>query len=80
LSENQPTDRGNPGDAASQATPGVAGVVPSLDEAPATYEAGRAGPDPTVGTGSLIAIGCVVLVLVAMAVLAAVFFIPFVGR
>ena len=50
------------------------------EEAPSTDEEGHAGTDPTVGTGSIVAVGCVVFVLVAMAVLAVVFFLPFVGR
>lgn len=54
----------------------VSGVVPGPEEPAATDEAARAGPDPTVGTGSLFAVGCAVLTLLVVAALAAVFFLP----
>jgi hypothetical protein len=40
----------------------------------------KENPEPTVGTGSFVAIGCVVLLLVAVAVLAAMNFLPHLAR
>lgn len=74
---SDPIERRRDPEASEVPGPVVAGVVPGPEEAPATYEAARAGPDPTVGTGSVFAVGCVILLLVAMGVLAAVFFLPF---
>jgi hypothetical protein len=65
-----------PDGAGGDPRPAAAGVVPGPEEVPATYEAARPGPDPTVGTGSLFAVGCVIVLMVVVAALAAIFFLP----
>lgn len=51
-------------------------VPPDRDRATPASDAERAGSEPTVGTGSFVAIGCVVLLVAAVIVLGAVFFRP----
>lgn len=53
-----------------------AAPAPIGGDAPADVEGDRGAPDPTVGTGSVFAIGCVILLVVAVVVLGAIFFRP----
>lgn len=48
----------------------------SAVRAPGVSNGASARPEPTVGTGSFFAIGCVILLVIAVIVLGAIFFRP----
>ena len=56
--------------------PAASGGTSAEERALPSQERSSDGPDPTVGTGTIMAVGCLVLLLVAVLVLAATRYLP----